>query len=175
MGLALSKHHPGLFLLSHIYNACHQTELLSARWAQLDEVIEQHIGVIFAGEPSNKIKHCLKRLHIRAGTSVTEFAKDNRNKSGKRKLRHWGPEMLPTKASAIFRRSFSQGITLQQCLYQHDLLSTSASTRLRREVSKRQFTLIQLLSHIQDYLRTTFKALNIDYINLIKSCNKILL
>jgi len=175
LGLALSKHYPGLFLLSHIYNACLQTELLSARWAQLDEVIEQHIGVIFAGELPNTIKQCLKRLYIQAGISATELAKDKRNKSGKRKLRHWGPEMLPTKASAIFRRYFSQGITLQQCLYQLDLLSTSASTGLRKEVSKRQVTPIQLLSHIQDYLPTTFKALNIDYINLVKRCNKILL
>jgi len=175
LGLALAKHHPGIFLVGHIYNACHQSDLLSIHWAELDEVIEQHIMVLFAGELPKTMKQCLKRAYVQIGVSATEFAKDKRNKSGKQKLRHWGPEMMPTKASAIFRRHFSQEVSMQQCLYQLDLLSQSTLTSPGKQVRQKQVTPLQLLSHIQDYLPTTFKAMEINYINLVKRCNNILL
>ncbi|KAE9364710.1 hypothetical protein N431DRAFT_520307 [Stipitochalara longipes BDJ] len=135
LGLALVKHHPGLFLVFHIYIVCLQNDLLSIRWVPLEEMIEQHIGVLFAGELPKQLSNVSN-------------------------------ESTYKPSIGNFRTYFSQEISMQQCLYQLEMLSQSASTGSGKEVSQKQVTPLQLLSHIQSYLPTNFKALNINYINL---------
>jgi len=59
IGLALAKHHPGIFLVCHIYNAALQSNLLSTRWVELDEIISVIIFRtlsygIFGADPEDK-------------------------------------------------------------------------------------------------------------------------
>ncbi|KAF2801866.1 uncharacterized protein BDZ99DRAFT_528078 [Mytilinidion resinicola] len=64
---------PELFCVAHLYNALHRFDLLDVHWTDIDRIIEQHKGAIFANGISSSPKDAVARFSYRTGLSTRNF------------------------------------------------------------------------------------------------------
>jgi len=190
-GTYLETHHQSVYVLAHLYNAARQTGLLTTSWPELDLVIDLQMGSLFAGALPKSEKECFNRFKLQLGFSTQKIARDARThtktlnwKNAMRTGMENGPQMVTTKMSAIFRQYFAKKQTLEQCLYQLEMLvqeensespvNKSKSKALAKQQYQPQLTPLQFLTHIQSYFPGVVKHMQIDYISLVRTSRKIL-
>jgi hypothetical protein len=181
-GLTLSNHHQSIFVVAHLYNALQQTKRLKTRWPEMDRVIEAHMKTFFAGKlPENETDIC-SRCVLQLGFSTRQITRNLRERRSPfqqafRQGMQNGPQMANTKMSEIFRQYFQKKTTTDQYLYQLEALieeTFALKTKLKTRLRQRQLTPLQLLTHIQSYFPTVASTIQIDYIELVRTCTTLL-
>jgi len=72
-GVRLANYHASLLLLSYLYNALNQKELLSVTWPDLDTAIRAHKDSIFFGSFPRTPKDIAMRFSLRLGLPLTAY------------------------------------------------------------------------------------------------------
>lgn len=89
-----------------------------------------------------------------------------------------GPKMATTKSSEVFRQYLDKSKTLEQSLYQLERVieaqgtsNVKSTTTAIKHDTRGQFTTLQLLTHVEDYMSSAAKIIKIDCISLVRKSN----
>lgn len=169
-GVALANHHRSIFCTAHLYNALKQLEITEAVWPEMENIIDLHCKSIFANDIPKTPDDIFRRFAYRTGLS--RFSK-NFNKNETRKMR-------ASTASKSLKQLFENKGRVEDALLQlEDQVSehiTQPERPQRKGPGRRQRRLqpLQLLQNFEKYLPIVIKDMQIDYINLTRSCNRLM-
>ena len=178
-GLSLANHHASIFIVAHLYNALRQLDVLEERWMDMEMIIDLHIKVLFAGHLPTTPRDFHSRYCLQLGISAQYFARNQRPNprlwaASKRK----GPQIPCTKTTDVFRQYFAGKETADRCLHQLETIIMDEeglkSTSTNKTVPRRQLSPLQFLAQLQDWLPQVFLSMNVDYITMTKTCNRLL-
>ncbi|KAA6408554.1 MAG: hypothetical protein FRX48_07636 [Lasallia pustulata] len=180
-GISLANHHTSIFAVAHLYNALRQLDVLEERWMDMEKIIDLHIKFLFAGQLPTTPKDFHSRCCLQLGVSAQNFA---RNQRPGHMLRMWGagkrggPQIPCTKTTDIFRQYFAGKESADRCLYQLKTLTMDEeglkSTPSNKSIPRRQLSPLQFLTRLQDWLPQVVSNMNIDYITMTRTCNRLL-
>lgn len=173
-GITLANHHLTIFAFSHLYNALQQLNRVKEKWTEMDEVMKVHTGILFCGQLPTTPKEFHTRFALRMGFPATAFARNQRAASQFR-LGKVGPRFASSPTSTIFRHYFDRKGPMEKYLYQLERLFQETDQPQKSRMTSRNFlTPLEMLSQMSDWLSGNLTDMNIDYITLTRTCNKLL-
>jgi hypothetical protein len=175
-GVALANHHLSIFAAAHLYNAWRQMDLTRIRWPEMDKIIENHIGPIFAGDIPTTPEAMLSRMSYRLGMLSNSKLYDKKNP--------W--KIHSTPVTRTLMQFFESKEPLERTLHQlEEQIHTKEQSLVTRRQSnsqvsqqktnsRRHLTPLQFISKLEKYIPNVLPDMNIDYITLTKTCNELL-
>ncbi|KAI1204858.1 uncharacterized protein F4807DRAFT_471684 [Annulohypoxylon truncatum] len=184
--IRIADYNFSIFSVAHIYNAARQLAGLDISWPEMDRVIELQKDSIFANDIPTTSKEVSRRFLYRTGLSALKKIHRTLLGSGPRP---WN--LQPTPTSAILREYFNGKSTLPRMVHQlqekaaeyeaskgHKQSSRasqgSSPTPGSTKKDQRQVTLTKALQRVEDYLDAVLPDIQFDYLNLTRTCNRLL-
>jgi hypothetical protein len=175
-GVALANHHLSIFATAHVYNALRQMGLTQMRWPDMDKIIENHIGPIFAGSIPPTPEAMQSRIFYRLGGVSNSKLYD--------KKQPWKIHSSP--ATHTLMQIFESKEPIEKIIHQleeqihnneQSLVAcpkSNSQVSQKRTTTRRQLTPLQFISKLGKYIPTVIPDMTIDYITLTKTCNELL-
>lgn len=180
-GISLCNWHKSIWPTAHLYNALQQTSNTSKLWPEMEELIDLHMGTLFAGQIPLSAYEFFVRFALALGLSISNFSRDARNRTSNDRVRLRqganGIKLKVTEMSRVFRQHFEKRSSLEVCLLKLDNLLRNPGPRASRkeqEAAKRPLTNLQFLAMLEANLPQVTQRLKFDYITLTKQCAKLL-
>jgi len=180
-GLALANHQLTIFAIAHLYNACQQTKIIESKWPEMERLIQMHIGQLFAGQLPTKLSECHTRLSVRLGAKASDFAPNRRANQKSQQLSGKGmkhtPKLAISDSSQILSDYSGDKEPAEKSLYRIEAaIQEYRSLQIgpAKRVTTRQLTPLQFLTHVRTWLPQITEDTKIDYITLVRTCNKLL-
>lgn len=178
-GIALCNWHESIWPTAHLYNALQRTSNSSKTWPEMEELIDFHMGALFANQLPLSAHEIFVRFALALGLPISYFSRNSRNCSnGMRSRREAnGTKLEVTKISNIFRHYFEQKLSLETCLVTLDAILRkpgARATRKEKDAWSRPLTTLQFLSMLEAKLPRISQRLQFDYITLTKQCCNLL-
>ena len=104
-GIAHAIHHSYIFAMAHLYNALKENGMLTAKWQDLEDVMDIYQRDIFGQERPKTPRSILTSLRIRAGFSFVHSAPDAAGRCRGKEYRWIGKPSLGTSMSSTTLRS----------------------------------------------------------------------
>ncbi|KAI0893983.1 hypothetical protein F4806DRAFT_503754 [Annulohypoxylon nitens] len=180
----LADYHLSIFCVAHIYNAARQLAGLDVSWPEMDQFIELQKDSIFANDIPTTPKAVSTRFTYRMGLKAS--SKIHKTILGP------GPQpwsLQPTATSLIIREYFAHEINLPRMVHKleeqaiqyekaHKRPSRASdgpsSTPDTEEKNQREAAIEKTLQRIEKYIDAMLPAMQFDYINLTRTCNRIM-
>lgn len=170
-GVALANGHWAVFGAAHLYNALRQLGGLDVQWPEMERLLALHAGPLFANDVPTTPTSIYERFAYRIGVTSP-----NKNRFTKKKP--W--KFHTTPATAAMRQFFEARLSLSQLLElleeqisAHDQKSTQQRGKSR--VKQAPLTPRQTLLRLEKYLDHVLPDMQLDYINLTRASNRVLL
>ena len=180
-GIKLANHHLTIFAVAHLYNALQQTNVVRGKWPELDKIIQLHIGQLFAGKLPTKPSECHTRLSVRMGASASDFARNRRATTRPQGLTGKGIKHLPkftisdtTQMLSDYSRhkaAPAKGLARIEAAIQEHIKVNPGQTR---QLTKRQLTPLQFLTHVRAWLPQVMQDAKVDYIRMVRTSHRLL-
>ena len=181
-GIKLANHHLTIFAVAHLYNALQQTKVVQGKWPELDQIIELHIGQLFAGKLPTKPSECHTRLSVRMGASASDFARNRRTTTRPQGLTGKGIKHLPKFAISNTTQMLSDYsrhkeapakslARIEAAIQEH----TKVNSGPTRKLIRRHLTPLQFLMHVRAWLPQVVQDARVDYIRMVRTCHRLLI
>lgn len=175
-GVALANHHLSIFATVHLYNALRQMGLTQIRWPEMDKIIENHIGPIFAVSIPTTPEDMQSRMFYRLGSVSNSKIYDKKQpwKIHSSPVTHTLMQFFESKEplEKIFHQLEEQIHNKEQSLVARPKSNSQVSQK--RTTYRRQLTPFQFISKLEKYIPTVLPDMTINYIALTKTCNELL-
>jgi hypothetical protein len=170
-GLLLSNYHTVTTLVAHLYVESQRAGFLGAKWLEMDQMIQMHLDIMFAG-----------RLPLSASEAYIRFTKlmglstSKRPNSHQRGLPYKEPQYACTAASSAIRPFLDHAAPFHTSLIQLEILvqrhreAIHHESKHKRRHARRKLTPLQFLKEMEDFLPQEIAKIRFDYITLTKNC-----
>lgn len=177
-GTTLASHHHSIFAIAHLYNAIRQCGRTDLSWAELEKIMNNQMSVLFAGELPTTPKTFHTRFALQMGFSAKNFARNQRHNNGPLFApgKQYGPQLSDTQTSKILDDYVSGRTSLASTIHRLEALirdSERARPTDKRTV-KRHLTPMEVLGRVREWLSATIPQIQINYIGMTRTCNKLL-
>ena len=180
-GISLCNWHKSIWPTAHLYNALQQTSCISKSWPEMDELIDLHVGTLFAGRIPLSTNEFFKRFAHALGLSISSFSRRSIKRNSKDRIRSRrganGIKLEATEISSVLVQFFENKTSLETCLVRLDNVIRNPGPRTSGEELegwKHPLTNLQFLAMLEAKLPQVTKRLHFDYITLTKQCAKLL-
>ncbi|KAL8843498.1 MAG: hypothetical protein Q9170_000002 [Blastenia crenularia] len=180
-GISLCNWHKSIWPTAHLYNALQQTAMISQSWPEMDELVDLHMGTLFAGQIPLSANEFSIRFALALGQSISNFSRNTRSRTDNDRIQMRqganGVKLKVTEVSSVYSRYFENKTSLETCLVKLDKLIRNPGPRASRkelEASKGPLTNLQFLALLETNLPQVTQRLHFNYITLTKQCAKLL-
>ena len=179
-GVALANHHLSIFATAHLYNALIRLGICDIRWPEMQQIIDLHVGPIFAHDIPTNATDMVSRYAYRTGLTTRNSKRFNTKMP-------WKFQVTP--ATQAFRAFFSGKESLPRLLESlaiqaqaHDDQARSAppnnqgptSTAAQQRQQQQHYkplTPRRTVRLLESYIATVLPDIELDYVNLTRRCN----
>lgn len=178
-GVALANHHLTYFSTCHLYNAMSQQNMIDFEWPELERIVELHVGALFAGEIPTTPQTMSSRLALRIG--AYQYSGRSLRSFDEKKLWRISSSCLSTILRQYSERkeSIERSLYLLEELMQNDTVKYHqkgiGSITKQKKTTPRNLTPLHFLRQLEDYLPKALPDIAIDYINLTRTCNQLIM
>ncbi|KAF2498189.1 hypothetical protein BU16DRAFT_615270 [Lophium mytilinum] len=177
-GVALANHHLSIFCVAHLYNALRRFGLLDVNWPDLERIIELHKGAIFANDIPSISNEMVARFSYRTGLSTPNSRRFETKKPWK---------FQTTPATQALRGFFGTKEPMSRLMdnlrtqaESHELkiddpvLERSDLPKTGRSSKTLTLTPRHALVEMGRYIGAILPDIELDYVTLTRTCNKLL-
>ncbi|KAF4629354.1 hypothetical protein G7Y89_g8792 [Cudoniella acicularis] len=169
-GLLLTNYHTVTTLVAHLYCEARRSELLADKWPEMDQMIEMHMDIMFAGKLPRSANEAYIRFQKLMGLSTTR-----RPNFHQRGLPYKEPQYKALPFSDAMRPFFDLEAPFHASLGHLEALVQSEREKIhheskhKRRNARRKLTPLQFLMQLIDFVPSQIPKIQFDYITLTKT------
>ncbi|TVY81856.1 hypothetical protein LSUE1_G002898 [Lachnellula suecica] len=174
-GIQLGNYHIVITLVAHLYSEARRSGMLDMRWAEMDEMIDLHLDVVFDGRLPKSAHEAYTRYQKLMCLSTT-----SRQNILERDLPYKEPQCKPVPFAKTVGPFLRRETDSHSCLGQIESLIQSNreliqyESKHKRRSARRKLTPLELLIQIKEFLPSQIPKMQFDYITLTKTCYTII-